>query len=243
MSRVFFCLLRSERFRTMKKMSFMLLILLMAVPVFANSLKEGQEQLSYAIGMSIGTDLLRQEIDLDLTQLSAGITAAYSKSGALLTEDEMVKILVAYQQEMQEKQQAKAAEAAEGNRAAGKVYLEKNAKKDGVTTTESGLQYEVLAEGKGATPSPEDQVTVNYRGTLIDGTEFDSSFKRGKPASFQVGGVISGWTEALQLMHEGGKLKLTIPPELAYGDRGAPPVIGPGSTLVFEVELLKVVKK
>lgn len=226
----------------MKKLSLLLLILLIAAPVCAGSLKEGQEQLSYAIGMSIGTDLLRQDIDLDLSQLSAGITAAYSKSDALLTEEEMVKVLMAYQQEMQKKQQAKAAAAAEGNRTAGKAYLEQNAKKDGVTTTDSGLQYEVLTTGKGATPTAQDQVTVNYRGTLIDGTEFDSSYKRGQPATFQVGGVIAGWTEALQLMQEGGKLKLSIPPELAYGDRGAPPVIGPGSTLVFEVELLKVVK-
>lgn len=226
----------------MKKMSLLLLVLLMAVPAFAGSLKEGQEQLSYAIGMSIGSDLLRQEIDLDLVQLSAGIAAAYSKADALMTDEEMVEVLVAYQQEMQQKQMAKAAEAAEGNRAAGKAYLEQNAKRDGVTTTDSGLQYEVLTAGEGATPSAEDQVTVNYRGTLVDGTEFDSSYKRGQPATFQVGGVIPGWTEALQLMHEGTKLKLTIPPELAYGDRGAPPVIGPGSTLIFEVELIKIVK-
>jgi FKBP-type peptidyl-prolyl cis-trans isomerase FklB len=226
----------------MKKMSLMLLILLMAAPVFADSLKDGQEKLSYAIGMSIGSDLLRQEIDLDLDRLSAGLAAAYKKSDALLSEEEMVKVLMAYQQEMQQKQMAKSAEASKGNLAAGKAYLERNAKKEGVKVTESGLQYEVLVEGKGAAPSAADQVTVNYRGTLIDGTEFDSSYKRGQPATFPVGGVIAGWTEALQLMQEGTKLKLTIPPELAYGDRGAPPVIGPGSTLVFEVELLKVVK-
>ncbi len=220
----------------------MLLVLVLAVPAFAAPLKEGREKLSYAIGMSIGGDLLRQELDLDLTQLSAGMTAAYNKSESLLSEEEMVKVLVAYQQEMQKKQTEKAAAAAEENRAAGKTFLEQNAKKDGVKLTASGLQYEVLAEGTGATPSAEDRVSVNYRGTLVDGTEFDSSYKRGQPATFQVGGVIAGWTEALQLMKEGGKLKLVIPPELAYGDRGAPPVIGPGSTLVFEVELLEIVK-
>ncbi len=226
----------------MKRMSLLLLILFVAAPAFASSLKEGQEQLSYAIGMSIGSDLLRQDIDLDLTQLVAGLTAAYKKTDALLTEEEMVKVLMAYQKEMQQKQIAKAAEASKGNRTAGTAYLEQNAKKDGVKITKSGLQYEVLAEGKGATPSAVDKVTVNYRGTLVDGTEFDSSYKRGQPATFQVGGVIPGWTEALQLMQEGTKLKLTIPPELAYGDRGAPPVIGPGSTLIFEVELVKVEK-
>ena len=226
----------------MKQMFVSLLILCVAAPVFAGSLQEGQEKLSYAIGMSIGTDLLRQDLELDLDKLSAGITAAYKKSDALLTEEEMVKVLVAYQQEMQQKQVAKAAEASEGNLVAGKAYLETNAKKEGVQVTASGLQYEVLVKGEGVAPNAADQVTVNYRGTLVDGTEFDSSYKRGQPATFQVGGVIPGWTEALQLMQEGGKLKLTIPPELAYGDRGAPPVIGPGSTLVFEVELIKVVK-
>jgi len=226
----------------MKNMLFLLLILIVAAPAFANSLKDGPEKLSYAIGMSIGTDLLRQDVDLDLAKLAEGITATYKNSEALLTKDEMVKVLVAYQQKMQKKQQAKAAEVAEGNQAAGKAFLAENAKKDGVKTTASGLQYEVLTVGDGAIPSVSDQVTVNYRGSLVDGTEFDSSYKRGQPATFQVGGVIPGWTEALQLMKEGSKLKLTIPPELAYGDRGAPPVIGPGSTLVFEVELIKVVK-
>ncbi len=226
----------------MKKMFVSLLILVVAAPVFAGALQDGQEKLSYAIGMSIGTDLLRQEIELDLDKLTAGLTAAYKKSDSLLTEEEMVKVLVAYQQEMQQKQVAKAAEASAGNLVVGKAYLEANAKKEGVQITESGLQYEVLVKGEGATPNAADQVTVNYRGTLVDGTEFDSSYKRGQPATFPVGGVISGWTEALQLMQEGGKLKLTIPPELAYGDRGAPPVIGPGSTLVFEVELIEVVK-
>ncbi len=226
----------------MKKICFLLLFLLTATSAFAAPLKEGQEKLSYAIGMSIGKDLLRQDLQLDLRQLAAGLDAAYKKTDALLTDDEMVKVLVAYQQEMQQKQMAKAAAAAEENRVAGKAFLDKNAKNPAVKVTASGLQYEVLAEGKGVTPAAEDEVTVNYRGTLIDGTEFDSSYKRGKPVSFKVNGVIPGWTEALQLMKEGGKLKLTIPPELAYGDRGAPPVIAPGSTLVFEVELIKVVK-
>lgn len=226
----------------MKRIFLIVLFLALAAPAFCAPLKDGQEKLSYAIGMSIGTDLLRQEIDLNLEKLAAGISAAYKKADAQLTEEEMVKVLVAYQQEAQQKQMAKAADAAKENLAAGKAFLEENAKKDGVKTTASGLQYEVLTQGEGAVPSAQDQVTVNYRGTLVDGTEFDSSYKRGQPATFPVGGVIKGWTEALQLMKEGTKLKLAIPPELAYGDRGAPPVIGPGSTLVFEVELIKIVK-
>jgi len=118
-----------------------------------------------------------------------------------------------------------------------------NATKEGVKTTASGLQYEVLTEGQGATPTADDKVTVNYRGTLVDGTEFDSSYKRGEPVSFPVNGVIAGWTEALQLMKEGDKFRLVIPENLAYGERGAGQLIGPGSTLVFEVELIKVEKK
>ncbi|WP_020676451.1 FKBP-type peptidyl-prolyl cis-trans isomerase [Geopsychrobacter electrodiphilus] len=227
----------------MKRLALLLLIIGLATPAFSAPLEDGQSKLSYAIGMSIGSDLLRQDLKLDLGQLTAGLTATYNKTDALLSEDEMVKVLVAFQKEMQEKQKAKAAVASESNKAAGKAFLAENAKKTGVKTTASGLQYEVLTAGKGATPTADDQVTVNYRGTLVDGTEFDSSYKRGQPATFRVGGVIPGWTEALQLMKEGGKLKLVIPPQLAYGDRGAPPVIGPGSTLVFEVELLKVVKK
>ncbi len=225
----------------MKNMFFLLLILIVAVPSFASTLKDGQEKLSYAIGMSIGTSFLRQGMELDLDSLSEGIAAAYKQTDAKLTEEEMAKVLGDYQKDAQQKRVTKAAAAAEGNRATGKAYLAENAKKDGVKITESGLQYEVLSEGKGEVPTVKDQVTVNYRGTLVDGTEFDSSYKRGQPATFQVGGVIPGWTEALQLMKEGTKLKLTIPPELAYGDRGAPPTIGPGSTLVFEVELIKIV--
>ncbi len=226
----------------MKNMFFLLLMLIVAVPSFASTLKDGQEKLSYAIGMSIGTSFLRQGMELDLATLSDGIAAAYKQADAKLTEEEMARVLGDYQKEAQQKQLAQATAVAEGNRATGKAYLSENAKKDGVKITESGLQYEVLSEGKGEVPTAKDQVTVNYRGTLVDGTEFDSSYKRGQPATFQVGGVIPGWTEALQLMKEGTKLKLTIPPELAYGDRGAPPIIGPGSTLVFEVELIKIVK-
>lgn len=123
---------------------------------------------------------------------------------------------------------------------AGKAYRAQNGERPEVTTTASGLQYEVLAEGNGARPNARDRVTVHYQGTLVDGTEFDSSYRRGQPAAFPLDGVISGWTEALQLMKVGSKYRIVLPPELAYGDRGAPPVIGPGATLIFEVELLNV---
>jgi FKBP-type peptidyl-prolyl cis-trans isomerase FklB len=237
-----FYLLSERKVVTMKNVFLLLLILIVAVPSFASSLESDQEKLSYAIGMSIGASFLVQGLELDLKTLSDGITAAYKKTDTSLTEEEMAQVLGDYQKQSQQKQEAKAAAVVEENRIAGKAYLAENAMKDGVKTTESGLQYEVLEEGTGAIPTAEDQVTVNYRGILIDGTEFDSSYKRDEPATFPVGGVIAGWTEALQLMKEGTKLKLTIPPELAYGDRGAGPTIGPGSTLVFEVELVKIVK-
>ncbi|MCF6180200.1 MAG: FKBP-type peptidyl-prolyl cis-trans isomerase, partial [Geopsychrobacter sp.] len=195
----------------MKRICCLLLILSCAVPAFSASLEEGQQKISYAIGMSIGGDLARQELDLDMDKLAAGIAATYTKSDALLSNNEMVKVLTDFQKKVQAKQIAKSAAVAEGNRAKGEEFLVKNAKKAGVVTTASGLQYEVLNKGEGATPTANDQVSVNYRGTLVDGTEFDSSYKRGEPATFRVGGVIAGWTEALQLMKEGGKLKLVIP--------------------------------
>jgi FKBP-type peptidyl-prolyl cis-trans isomerase FklB len=141
---------------------------------------------------------------------------------------------------MMEKQMAHREKAAEENLREGQAFLSENAQKDGVKTTESGLQYEVIEKGSGKTPTPESTVTVHYRGTLIDGTEFDSSLRRGEPATFPVNGVIAGWTEALQLMSEGAKYKLYIPADLAYGERGAGQAIGPNETLIFDVELLSV---
>lgn len=217
------------------------LVFLLATPLCAaDDFQNNQQKLSYAIGMSIGSDMKRQGIDLDIEQLSAGLAAAYTGEDARLDPEEMVKVLTDYQQEMQQKKQAEAAAQAADNKEAGSAYQAENAKKDGVKTTSTGLQYEIIKPGTGATPSATDTVKVNYRGSLIDGTEFDSSYKRGQPATFEVGKVIPGWTEALQLMQEGGKMRLVIPPELAYGDRGAPPVIAPGSTLVFEVELVEI---
>ncbi|NCO50639.1 MAG: FKBP-type peptidyl-prolyl cis-trans isomerase [Deltaproteobacteria bacterium] len=227
----------------MKRIFWLFLVCLIAVPAVAEELKTEKEKISYAIGMSIGSDMQRQELDLDVKLLADGLSAAYADQETLLSQEDMVKTLVAFQQKKQAELQAKAAEIGDKNKAAGQKFMGENATKEGVKTTASGLQYEVLTEGQGATPTADDKVTVNYRGTLVDGTEFDSSYKRGEPVSFPVNGVIAGWTEALQLMKEGDKFRLVIPENLAYGERGAGQLIGPGSTLVFEVELIKVEKK
>jgi FKBP-type peptidyl-prolyl cis-trans isomerase FklB len=154
----------------------------------------------------------------------------------------MAQILTAYQQEMQMKQVAEMTAAAAENAKQAEAFLSKNSLQEGVVSLPSGLQYKVLAKGEGATPKIDSKVEVHYAGTLIDGTEFDSSYQRGEPVSFPVNGVIPGWTEALQLMKEGDKWQLVIPPQLAYGENGAPPVIPANSALVFEVELLKVLE-
>jgi FKBP-type peptidyl-prolyl cis-trans isomerase FklB len=157
-----------------------------------------------------------------------------------LDDAEIASAMETLQRKMMEKQMAQREEAAKENLREGQEFLSENAQKDGVRTTESGLQYEVIEKGSGKTPTPESTVTVHYRGTLIDGTEFDSSYRRGEPATFPVNGVIAGWTEALQLMSEGAKYKLYIPADLAYGERGAGQAIGPNETLIFDVELISV---
>lgn len=201
---------------------------------------------SYVIGTDIGGRFGAQELDIDVTALSAGITDAMGGNDPKLTEDEAKEALAAFVEQQQaamaERQQAAQAEnamLAEQNLAIGTAFLEANKVKEGVMSTESGLQYKVIEAGDGAKPTADDVVQVHYRGTLIDGTEFDSSYARGEPAEFQVGGVIKGWTEALQLMSEGAKWELYIPADLAYGTRGAGEDIGPNSVLIFEVELLK----
>lgn len=219
----------------------LLLVAVFAMPaIAAEQLSTEQERLGYAIGMNIGMNMKQQQVDVDPAQVAAGLISALKGEETVLSQEEMGQILTEYQQKMQMKQMAQMAEDASKNEKLGKEYLADNAKKDGVVTLESGLQYQVLSEGKGATPSAESKVEVHYRGTLIDGTEFDSSYSRGTPASFPVNGVIAGWTEALQLMKEGDKWQLVIPSQLAYAERGAPPVIPPNATLIFEVELLKV---
>lgn len=206
----------------------------------ALTLKTQKEKASYALGMSIGTGMHRQGIPVDPALVSRGLRDAMAGGKTLLTEDEMKAALQQLQMDVRKQQEAKAHAEGETNRKAGDAFLAANKAKEGVTTLPDGLQYKVVKEGSGPKPTANDTVTVNYRGTLIDGKEFDSSYKRGQPASFPVGGVIKGWTEALQLMPVGSKWQLVIPPDLAYGDHPPSPEIGAGDTLVFEVELLSI---
>ena len=217
-----------------------LLLLVPAMVSAENTFATEQEKVGYAIGMNIGMNMLQQQLDVDAEQVVAGLQAALKGEEPLLTQQEMAQVLTAFQQQMQMEQVKKQAADATKNQKLADDFLAANAAKDGVVTLDSGLQYKVLASGDGASPQADSKVKVNYSGTLIDGTEFDSSYKRGEPASFPVNGVIPGWTEALQLMQEGDKWQLVIPPQLAYAEKGAPPVIPPNSALVFEVELLEV---
>jgi FKBP-type peptidyl-prolyl cis-trans isomerase FklB len=204
------------------------------------ALQTAKEKQSYSIGADIGSKLKSQSIDIDTDLFSQGLKDAFSGGKLLLTEQEMKDTLMALQKELMDKQAERNKQAGEKNKKDGEAFLSENKKKEGVKTLPSGLQYKVIKEGTGKTPKAEDTVVTNYRGTLIDGTEFDSSYKRGQPATFPVKGVIPGWTEALQLMKEGSKWELFIPSNLAYGERGAGSTIGPNATLIFEIELISV---
>ena len=204
------------------------------------TLKTQREKGSYALGMSIGLGLHKQNVSVDPAVVARGLRDAMGGGKTLLTEDQMKAALQQLQADVHKEQEARARVAGEAARKHGEAFLAANKSKEGVVTLPSGLQYRILTAGSGPKPTASDTVTVNYRGTLTDGREFDSSYKRGQPISFPVGGVIKGWTEALQLMPVGSKWELFIPPDLAYGDRGAGSDIGPGETLVFEVELLSI---
>ena len=206
----------------------------------APALKSDKEKISYSIGMDIGGNLKRQSIDVDPDALSKGIKDSYTGGKTLLTEDEARQAILDFQKQMMEKRAEALKQLGEKNKADGAKFLAENGKKEGVKTLPSGLQYKELTPGTGKSPTATDTVTTHYKGTLIDGTEFDSSYKRGEPVTFPVSGVIPGWTEALQRMKEGAKWQLFIPPDLAYGDRGAGQEIGPNTTLIFEVELISV---
>jgi FKBP-type peptidyl-prolyl cis-trans isomerase len=190
--------------------------------------------------MNVGGGRHRQGVAVDPALVSRGIKDALAGGKTALTEDEAKAVLMKLQNEMRDKMQAKAQEAGAANKKEGDAFLAANKTKEGVVTLPSGLQYKILKEGTGPKPAATDTVSCNYRGTLISGKEFDSSYKRNEPTSFPVGGVIKGWTEALQLMPVGSKWQLFIPPDLAYGERGAGADIGPGATLIFEVELLSI---
>jgi FKBP-type peptidyl-prolyl cis-trans isomerase FklB len=190
--------------------------------------------------MNIGNNLKRQSMELNPEILSQGIWDSLTDGKTLMTEQEYRDTMTAFEQEMKQKQVTQIKELSEKNKQQGEAFLAENKKKDAVITLPSGLQYKVIKKGTGKTPKATDTVTVNYMGSLINGTEFDSSYRRGQPASFKVNGVISGWTEALQLMQEGAKWQLFIPSDLAYGERGAGRDIGPYSALIFEVELISI---
>lgn len=202
------------------------------------------DKLSYALGMSMGHNFKGTGIKtLNSADFAAGVASVYDGVKPEMTFDEAKRIVNEYFAKLEAEMQAEAAKQGEVNRKNGEAFLTENAKREGIKVTESGLQYEVLESGKGDSPKASDNVEVHYTGKLIDGTVFDSSVERGVPASFGVTQVIPGWVEALQLMHEGDKWRLYIPSDLAYGPNGASGVIGPNMTLIFDVELLRVIKK
>jgi FKBP-type peptidyl-prolyl cis-trans isomerase FklB len=193
--------------------------------------------------MDIGNNLKRQSIDVDADILTRGIKDSISGEKPLLTEQEIQETMAAFQKEAMAKQAELAKKLGEKNKREGEAFLAKNKGKEGVKTLPSGLQVLVIKAGTGKKPNINDSVTTHYRGTLIDGTEFDSSYRRGQPVTFPVSGVIAGWTEALQLMEEGAKWQLFIPPNLAYGEQGKGGVIGPNAALIFEIELISIQEK
>jgi FKBP-type peptidyl-prolyl cis-trans isomerase FklB len=205
-----------------------------------STLKTQKDKLSYTIGVNVGRNMKQLPSEIDLETFMKGFKDAFSGAKTILTNEEMQAVMVAFQKEMSAKQAEKLKALGEKNKKEGEAFLEENKKKKDVKTLASGLQYKVLKEGTGKIPKSTDKVSVHYKGTLIDGTEFDSSYKRKEPTTFPVTGVIPGWTEALQLMKVGSKWQLFVPSKLAYGERAAGPNIGPNSVLIFEIELLEI---
>ena len=207
------------------------------------ALKTDKDKVSYAIGVNIGKSMRKDTVDVDPAIFSRGMKDAMAGGKLLLTDDEIKATLTKLQTDLRARQEVAMQKAGEINKKAGDDFLAQNKTKEGVVALPDGLQYKILKEGNGPKPAATDSVVCNYRGTLIDGTEFDSSYKRGQPATFPVNGVIKGWTEAVQLMPVGSKWQLFVPADLAYGNRGAGPDIGPDATLIFEVELLSIQNK
>jgi FKBP-type peptidyl-prolyl cis-trans isomerase FklB len=204
------------------------------------ALQDERQKKSYSLGVDIANTLKRQGFEVDGALVAQGLKDALEGGKLLLTETEMKEAMGVLQRELMAKQQERTKAQGEKSKAEGEAFLAENKKKEGVVVLPSGLQYKVITEGSGPQPKATDTVSVNYRGTLVDGTEFDSSIKRGQPATFNVNGVIPGWTEALQLMREGSKWQLFIPPNLGYGERGAGGAIGPNAVLIFDVELISI---
>jgi FKBP-type peptidyl-prolyl cis-trans isomerase len=215
------------------------LIAACAVAQESSALKSPKEKLSYALGVDLGNQFRQQAVEIDPIIFADGLKTALSGGKTLLTEQEIKSVIGELQTRMREKQAAAVKEISEKSKKEGKAFLAENKTKEGVVTLPSGLQYKILKAGDGKKPTIDDTVVCHYRGTLIDGTEFDSSYKRNQPATFSLKGVIKGWTEALQLMTVGSKWQLWIPSDLAYGDKGGGP-IPPNSMLIFEVELISI---
>jgi FKBP-type peptidyl-prolyl cis-trans isomerase FklB len=207
------------------------------------ALKSDKDKVSYAIGVNIGKSMRKDTVDVDPAIFSRGMKDALAGGKLLLTDDEIKATLTKLQTELRARQEVAMQKAGDINKKAGDDFLAQNKTKEGVVALPDGLQYKILKQGNGPKPAATDSVVCNYRGTLLDGTEFDSSYKRGQPATFPVNGVIKGWTEAVQLMPVGSKWQLFIPADLAYGNRGAGADIGPNATLIFEVELLSIQNK
>jgi len=228
----------------MKTIPFILLAALFvscsSEPKRVTELKDQKQKVSYSIGLDIGKNLKAQKIEIDAQILAQGLSDASSGETPLLTDAQAQEVMTQFQKEMQEKKQAEAKVAGEKNIKDGEAFLAENKTKSGVVTLPSGLQYKIVKQGNGPKPKPTDQVTVHYSGKLLDGKEFDSSYKRGQPATFGITQVIPGWTEVLQLMPVGSKWEVYIPSNLAYGPNGAGQDIGPNATLIFEMELLGI---
>jgi FKBP-type peptidyl-prolyl cis-trans isomerase FklB len=209
----------------------------------AITLNTQKDKVSYAIGMNIGQSMKKDALDIDPNILLRGLKDAMAGGKLLMTEEQVKLVMTELRSEMTKKKEAEAQQAGAANKLAGQQFLAANKAEPGVITLPSGLQYKILKEGTGPKPTATDTVLCNYRGTLLDGTEFDSSYKRGEPASFPVNQVIKGWTEALQLMPVGSKWQLFIPSDLAYGERSPGAAIGPNSTLIFDIELISIQDK
>lgn len=203
-------------------------------------LETTKDKASYIIGVQLGTQMAQTKEDIDLAKVMAGLQEAYDGKELRIKREDMRNIMQEFQTEMQAKQETRFKEQAEKNIKEGESFLAENKKKEGVVTLASGLQYKVVSSGTGATPKASDTVVTHYRGSLIDGKVFDSSYDRGEPVTFPVGGVIPGWTEALQKMKVGDKWQLFVPANLAYGESGAGNTIGPNAVLIFDIELLEV---
>lgn len=215
-----------------------------------DALSTEKDKISYAVGMQIGRSITNSQLDVNFDALSAGVKAILNNSKPALDDAGYRDAMTALQNQLQAKQADRAKQAEAKNKEAndklkkdGEAFLDANKKKTGIITTASGLQYKIVTTGTGAKPTTNDKVLAHYRGTLMDGSEFDSSYRRGEPMEFPVTGVIKGWTEALQLMPVGSKWQLFIPSELAYGDAGMPPVIRPGAVLLFDLELIAIKPK